>query len=356
MIFRDAINSPDFPGNVFTTLNRLGDIMSLSLQSITDSDLSLLEALCSVHGPSGNESAVRDFILKHIKSEMESWVAKPEIFSGDEYQNNLMLVFGKPRTALYAHMDSIGYTVRYDMNLIKIGGPLAQQFTLLKGEDSGGPFIGTLIGEGNELSVEVESHCDASCDAPCEDQTDRALEPGTDLVYHHDFRSGSRSIQSPYLDNRMGCWLALLAARTITDGVICFTTWEEHGGGSAGYLSSQLYDRFGVRQSIICDMTYVTEGIRSGRGPVISMRDRHIPRRSYVDRVISIAREAGIPFQIEVEASGGSDGSEIQLIHRPVDWCFIGVAEEHYHTPDEKVLKVDVINALKLHSALMENL
>ena len=46
--------------------------------------------------------------------------------------------FGKPRTAIFAHMDSIGFTVRYGKELVKLGGPRISSGTKLIGEDSKG--------------------------------------------------------------------------------------------------------------------------------------------------------------------------------------------------------------------------
>ena len=78
--------------------------------------------------------------------------------------------------------------------------------------------------------------------------------------------------------------------------------------------------------------------------------------RSYVEKIISLAKESGIPFQLEVEGSGGSDGTEIQKAPYPIDWCFIGAPEDYVHSPDEKVHKKDIESMLKLYQYLMEKL
>lgn len=75
-------------------------------------DYSLLKTLCNIHAPSGNESALTDFILKYIEANKNKWKTQPVIFAGDDFQNCIILVFGKPRTAVYAHMDNIGSNTR----------------------------------------------------------------------------------------------------------------------------------------------------------------------------------------------------------------------------------------------------
>ena len=86
-------------------------------------DLSILKTMCAIHSPSGNEVAMKEFLLDYIKKESKNWKHKPKVIHGKGFQDNVMLVFGKPRTAIFAHTDSIGFTVRYGKQLVKIGGP-----------------------------------------------------------------------------------------------------------------------------------------------------------------------------------------------------------------------------------------
>jgi putative aminopeptidase FrvX len=99
-------------------------------------------------------------------------------------------------------------------------------------------------------------------------------------------------------------------------------------------------------------VTYVTEGIKHSNGADISLRDAGIPRRSYVQQVMEIARKNQIPFQIEVEGGGSSDGNEIQRIPYPIDWCFVGTPCADMHSPRETVLKADVEAMHELYKRL----
>ena len=99
-------------------------------------DMNLLKQLCEIHAPSGEEFAMKEFLLKYIQKEKKKWKAKPEIHQGDEFQDCIVLSFGKPRTAVFAHMDSIGFTVRYFNQLLPIGSPDAEMGTRLVGHDS----------------------------------------------------------------------------------------------------------------------------------------------------------------------------------------------------------------------------
>lgn len=282
------------------------------------------------------------FLLDYINANSKTWKIHPQIFQGDGFQNCIVLVFGKPRTAVYAHIDSIGYTARYKNQLVKIGGPAAETGAILLGEDSQGKIECSLLNEKNEGRLFCKYH--------------REIDRGTDLSYKPVFREDENYIQCCYLDNRLGVWNALKLCETMSDGAIAFSCWEEHGGGSASYLAKFLYEKYNVRQSLISDITWITEGVQHGNGVVISLRDTGIPRRMFVEKIISLAKKSSIPFQLEVEGSGGSDGTEIQKAPYPIDWCFVGAPEDNVHTPDEKVHKKDIHAMLKLYQYLMENL
>jgi putative aminopeptidase FrvX len=298
----------------------------------------LLKQLCAVHAPSGEEFTMKQFLLKYIEKAKKKWKVTPEIFHGDQFQDSLILKFGKPRTAIFAHMDSIGFMVRYQNQLLPIGSPDAEMGTLLVGEDSMGPIE-------CELEYDKENHAFY--------KFGRQLDRGTSLTYKPNFRDQKDYIQSPYLDDRLGIYTALKTAETLKDGVIVFSCWEEHGGGSVPYLAKFIYEKWDVRQALIADITWVSDGIEPGKGVVISMRDRNIPRKLFVDKIIALARKKKVAYQLEVEGMGSSDGRELQQSPYPFDWCFVGAPQQNPHTPDEKVHKGDVASMCKIYEVLM---
>jgi putative aminopeptidase FrvX len=300
--------------------------------------MELLKELCQIHAPSGNEVLMKEFLLDYIKINYKHWKVKPEIIQGEDYQDCLLLVFGKPRTAIFAHMDSIGYTVRYNNQLVPIGGPHSEDGYQLTGKDSKGLIECTLkLDKEDSLSYKFE----------------REIERGTDLVFKSNFREDKNYVQSCYMDNRLGVWCALKVAETLENGIIAFSCWEEHGGGSVSYLAKFIYEKYKVSQALISDITWITEGVQAGKGVAISMRDKGIPRRSFVNKIINIAKNSGIQYQLEVEGAGGSDGKELQSSPYPFDWCFVGAPEDHVHTPDEKVHKDDIKSMVELYKVLM---
>lgn len=303
--------------------------------------MKLLHELCSVPGTSGNESAIKDFLLKYIQRSKKKWKTRPQIFHGGGFQDCIILKFGKPRTAIFAHMDTVGFTVRYFNQLISVGSPDAEPGTKLVGHDASGP---------------IECELDFDKDQHAFYKFGRPIVPGTPLSYKIDFRESKDYIETPYLDDRLGIYSALKVAETLKDGLIIFSCWEEHGGGSVPFLAKFIYEKWKIQQALISDITWVTDGVSHGKGCVISLRDRNIPRRTFIDRVISVAEKHKIPYQLEVEGMGSSDGGELQRTEYPIDWCFVGAPEEFAHTPNEKVHKKDIQSMIDLYKRLMKEL
>ena len=305
-------------------------------------DYSLLKELQAIHAPAGDEAPLRDFVIDYVENKKDQWKVAPELIYGNDFQDCLILKFGTPKTAVFAHLDSIGFTVRYGKELVKLGGPRLVSGIKLVGEDSKGLIETELVVDPKTKALTYK--------------LDRDIDRGTNLTFKPNWREDTNYIQNCYMDNRLGMWNALKVAETLENGVLVFSCWEETGGGSVGYLGKYIYEKWGVRQALISDITWVTEGVLHGNGVAISLRDSGIPRKSFVRKIVKIASESNVKFQLEVENAGGSDGNALQKSPYPFDWCFVGAPEDHVHTPDEKVHKNDVNEMVKLYQLLMKKL
>jgi hypothetical protein len=63
----------------------------------------------AIPGASGDESQVRDFIIDFVKSNQHGWHNRPEIIWGDDFQDCVILKFGKPRLAAFARRHGNDY-------------------------------------------------------------------------------------------------------------------------------------------------------------------------------------------------------------------------------------------------------
>jgi putative aminopeptidase FrvX len=304
-----------------------------------------LKKLIEIPGASSDEQQIKNFILAHIEQEKDQWAVIPTIISNSSFQDNIILVFGQPRTILIAHMDTIGFTVSYKNHLVKIGSPDLIDGTLLVGEDSLGQIEAELM-----INETLEGDYELKC------IFEREIERGTILTFKPNFRASEEFVQSPYLDNRLGVWSALNVAKNLKDGIIVFSTYEEHGGNVITPICKFLQKKYEVNQAIIADITWITEGVEFHKGVAISMRDSYLPRKFYINQILALAKSSGIDFQLEVESSGGSDGSTLQKGDILMDWVFIGAAEDNVHTPNEIVSKYDVMCMVEMLKFLMEKL
>jgi len=302
--------------------------------------MKLLQQMCGIHAPSGEEFAMTKFLLNYISKSQKEWKVQPTLHYGKGFQDNIIMVFGTPTTAIFSHLDSIGFTVKYNNEIVKIGGPVTTEGIELVGEDSKGKIKGKIIKKEKEMFIDF----------------DREIDRGTSLTFKVNFRDTKNFVQSCYMDNRLGVWSALEVAKSLENGIIVFSSWEEHGGGSVGYLGKFIQEKYSVSQALISDITWVTKGVQHGKGCAISLRDSGIPRKSYVNRIVEIAKKSNIPFQLEVENAGGSDGNDLQKSGYPWDWCFVGAPENNVHSPDEKVHKADIQSMVDLYKVLLKKL
>ena len=299
-----------------------------------------LKELLLIPSVSGDESEVALSLLNCINQRKSKWKAVPEIFHGDKFHDCILLRFGTPRTAVFAHVDTIGFMVRYANQLIPVGGPELIPGTRLVGRDSYGEISCNLVVEGEAIFHDFP----------------RKIDRGTRLSFAQEIRIDSEFIQAAYLDNRLGVFSALQLCETLEDGWVVFTTYEEHGGGSMPFLLQFIQATAPVKQALISDITWITDGVHHHEGVVISIRDKFIPRKKFIDRIIQLVQQSGIPFQLEVEAYGGSDGREIQFSPYTIDWCFIGAPEDLVHSPDEKVSLRDLESMVKVYRYLLKEL
>lgn len=305
-------------------------------------NLKLLRTLTEIPGLSGDEGRVKNFILEYVEQHQHDWKCQPVVLHGDEFQDCLMLVFGKPKVAAFAHMDTVGFCTRYASQLINVGQPDAEEGAVLIGEDSLGKVRTQLtMDKGGRLYHDFP----------------RSIEPNTFLHYkpHWKLTEGGM-LESIYLDNRLGVFNLLRLAESIEHGVLVFSTYEEHGGGSVPFLVKYLYEQLGVKLALISDITWVTDGVHHGKGVAVSLRDRNIPRKAFVDRILQLAEASGVSFQKEVEAAGSSDGREVHLSPYPMDWCFVGAPITGAHTPREKVSLDDLQSMLDMYRYLFNHL
>ncbi len=300
--------------------------------SVSGSEIELLIYLQGIPGPSGDEGAIADECVR--RAEAIPGVAVSRV--GDL----VVAQKGSPKVAVLAHIDTVGFTLAYDRALYRIGGPNAE----------GGEELAEVQGDGRaRLKVRSkDEHTTYSLSG-------RKGAPGSRWVYAAPLQVRKDRVRGPYLDNRAGVWNALRVLESATDVAVYFTPGEEHSGKGAAIAARMLYAE-GIRKAIISDITWHTASIKCGRGPAISLRDRSVPRRRFLDEVLAAAFASGLPFQVEVESAGGSDGTTLESSSYPIDWVFVGAPQKRPHTVTEECHLCDLAGMTDLTLALVDRL
>ena len=291
----------------------------------------LLELL-AISGVSGDEGPVADW----LEALVSGWDGVTPTRIGD----NILAVKGTPTTAIFAHTDTVGYTLGYRDALIPVGSPHPEDRDALRCADG---LTGRLrIREGSkdkpERRIELRNVVNAK-------GKEVEAVPGSRWVYARKPKIDNGFIISPYLDNRAGVWTALRALYRSPDIAVAFTTGEEQHGHGARVCTDWFYREHRITQALIADLTWHTDDTPCGKGVVISLRDAYSPRQRFLDRIVSLASESKIAHQKEIQSAGSSDGGHILRSSIAMDWVFIGAPEMEPHTSREQASLAD-LNAM----------
>lgn len=292
--------------------------------------MDLLTDLQQIPGPSGDEGRIADFLDARCRN-------LPGV-SVQRYGDLLLATRGEPRVAIFAHTDTIGFTQGYGRNLIPIGGPRPEDGDELV--EVGGP---------GEARIKVQK----AGEPRNWRLSAKAGQPGSRWVYAAPLRVKNHQIAGPYLDNRAGVWNALQALERCSHVAAVFTPGEEHSGRGALIGARLIHQDLNIARALISDITWHTKGVKCGKGPAISFRDRSVPRQRFLEEVLAAATDSGVPFQREVESDGGSDGSQIERSTFPIDWVFIGAPQKRPHTTREKCAIADLHAMADLYAHLI---
>lgn len=294
-----------------------------------------LLALLALPGVCGDEGPVADWLENELRSQSSVVLLR--------LSDCVIAIRGTPRVAIFAHIDTTGFTLGYGCRLIPIGDPdpkdgdpvrLATAAAAVDAATE--PGWGTVYlrdKHGDDLRLRRMGGADCT-----------GTTPGTRWIYNRppQFDDAGGILTAPYLDNRAGVWCALRVLERCENIAIAFTTGEEQHGHGARVCADWLYRERGITQALIADMTWHTRHTPRGGGPVISLRDACCPRQAFLERVLAFAEASGIPFQREIQDEGSSDGGYLLRSSVPIDWAFVGAAQKKPHTSRESVSLSDL--------------
>lgn len=302
-------------------------------------NLKLLKELTSLHTPTGEEEKGVDFLLKYINKNKRTWKHKPKIIHNENTKNNIILVFGKPKTAIMSHIDNVGF-IHTGTNgvMLDIGGVEYVKNAKINGYVNN-KKIETELKVKNKIPISKE----------------HKIPIGTNFTYSPKWNITNKLIKSTNLDNKVGVYICLELAKTLKDGILIFTCGEEEPmSGDIPYLTRFIYETYNVKNVLILDTTSDSNNIDLGKGTVVTFRDYNIYKRAFVNKIIHIL--SGDKIQKEVVNDGSSDGEYVLSSPYPMNVAFLGIPIQKIHTNQEIIHKDDIKYTFKNVKKIMTSL
>ena len=289
-----------------------------------------LKELCLLNGTSGNEDAVREYIINEIKDYAEYHI--------DNLGNIIAFKKGKKvphkKIMLDAHMDEVALIVTSiqsdgTLTVDTVGGVDASVVIgrqVIVGSEklagvAGAKAIHKLSKDEREKKPEIDSlYIDFGAENA--DDAKKYVMPGDIVYFSSDYiEFGDNMIKSKALDDRFGCALLieLIKSDLEYDAYFTFTVQEEIG------LRGAKTAAFGVDPDIAIIVEATTaadiEGVpdnkkvcRLGDGAVVSFMDRStMYDRELYNYAFEISKEKNIKCQTKTMIAGGNNSGAVHV-------------------------------------------
>lgn len=333
----------------------------------------VLKTLCDLNGTSGNEAAVRAYILEQIQPYCTTCTV-------DAMGSVIAFKKGKrtpeKRVMLSAHMDEMGFiitgaTEEGYLQFAPVGGinPSVVLGRHLALENGGFGMVGTvpihLLHE--DAGEKVPSFDELLIDVGAADkQTAEAIAPVGSFAYFSEsyVAFGDGKICAKALDDRIGCMLMIefLQSELEADTWFCFQVQEEVGLRGAACTGSRVQpDRVLVLEATTAaDLDGVTGDKRVcvlGDGPVVSFMDgATIYDRALYRMARETADKNGIPSQTKTAIAGGNDAGALQRAGQGSAALAVSLPCRYIHSGASVVQQSDIDATRALLAALLPKL
>lgn len=342
----------------------------------------LLAELTNAHGPSGFESPVRDILKRE-------WAPLLDDLRTDGIGNLLGTLPGdtdSPRVLLMAHMDEVGFHVRYIdergfIYFTNVGGYfnqsiLTQRFSILTPK---GPVLGytgmksghilrpeerTRMVELRQMFIDVGASSRAEAEA-------MGIRPGLPIAYVGDFQvlNGTTRYLAKAWDDRVGLAVITEALQQLKGTPhpnvleVAATVQEENGLRGAAVVDASTHPDIVINLEIgiAGDFPLLTSPTLSqevlGKGPSIFVFDGSmIPNSTYVDWILGLAADSQIPVQFESVSGYGEDAAPLQRSAQGIPAINIGIPTRYGHSQSGVIDRADYDNTVRLVVEMIRNL
>ena len=321
-----------------------------------------LKNLVSIYGPSGNENKIREYIEKEIKDYVDEIVV-------DAMGNLIARKKGNGKKVMIAaHMDQIGLMITHiDENgflrFTNIGGisPFVSLSQKVMFENE---TVGIISMEPMEDISKIKlSNMFIDIGVSSKEEAEKYVNIGDVCIYKSEYEENENTVFTPYLDDRVGCYIAIETIKQIEDPkhdlYFVFTVQEEVGLRGAKTAAYRINPDIGIALDVTgSGDTPKSKPFAVGldKGTAIKVKDNSILTHPKLkDLMVDIAKENNIPYQMEVLEFGGTDSGAIHLTKEGVITGAISVPTRYVHSTTEMASKNDIINSIKLLTKLLED-
>lgn len=325
-------------------------------------NIDLMRSLTQASGIPGCEDEVRVIIAQELES-----LAKD--VRADAMGNVISHIPGSggPRVVVTAHMDEIGFIVRYidDSGFIRlqpVGGfdprtLVAQRVAVHTRSE--GILNGTLMpgvkpihllqpGEKKDLDLS-DFFVDLGLEA---DDVKSRVQIGDMVTMRREFEEIGDMVVSKSLDDRLGCYVMIEAVRQagkVSAEIYPVATVQEEVG-----LRGATTAAYGIQPDITIAIDTTIAGdipgmpadaavTRLRSGAAIKVFDSsQLPNRKLIAHLQEIAEKHEIPYQLEVLPRGGTDAGAFQRAAEGSITCTISIASRYVHSTNEMCAKSDI--------------
>jgi putative aminopeptidase FrvX len=337
--------------------------------------VNLLKRLTTAHGASGSEDAVRE-IIKDSLPGTPSFDRTGSILY--EYKGT----HAAPRVMLEAHMDEVGFAVQSItregfLRFVPLGGwwshtLLAQRVRVRT--SSGSEHLGVIAAKPPHLLSQAERdklvrldqmYIDLGCSSR-DAVTKLGISLGDTIVPDTPFSAmpGKGRYAAKAFDNRVGVGMLIQASQALQEQahpntIVAVGATQEEVGIRGAQTATRRADP---------DVALVLEGPPAddmpgsvadenqgvlGAGVQVRLLDpTAINNRRLTDFVVAVAAAAGIPCQVAVRRSGGTDAKAIHLHGIGVPTVVLGVPARYIHTHNSIIDIGDYIAGIRLVTEL----
>jgi putative aminopeptidase FrvX len=348
--------------------------------SLDDTEL-LLAELTNAHGVVGFEGEVRQILRRE-------WSGLLTDLHTDGVGNLLGRVpggtDGGPRVLLMAHMDEVGFLVRYidDDGFIyfnNVGGyfaqsVLTQRLSILTARGRVVGYTGMKSGhilrasERDQMVPLEHMFIDVGAKSRAEVEA-MGIRPGLPIAYETEFvklGNTGRYLAKAW-DDRVGLAVITHVVQQLgahpNQVLVAATVQEEIGLRGAAVVEESLHPDIVINLEIgiAADFPLMTSPSLSqealGNGPGIFVYDRSMmPNNQLVEWMIERASEEGIPIQFESVSGYGQDAAELQRSATGIPAVNIGIPTRYGHSQSGVIDRADYDNTVKLVRLMVEGL